>query len=167
LNTSRKSRQTQFEKLFKKNQHKFARIARSYAGARYQQDLLQEIWHQIWRSMDNFKYGSNIDTWAYRVALNTAISFVRKDQKHNQVIGSEVSADLNKNEASQSGSMSEAMFLVIKFLSILTDLDKAAFLMYLDGFDHQQISETLAISANNVAVKINRMKAKFEQLYLE
>ena len=155
-------KRVRFDQLYQSNQKRFARIALTYAGKEHQQDLLQDIWHQLWRSLDNFALGSKADTWAYRVALNTAISFVRKDSKQNRVQDS-----VSALEPIQSASMSEAMFLVLQFMASLSDIDKAAFLMYLDGFNHSQIAGTLAISNTNVAVKINRMKSKFEQMYLE
>src|SRR4030095_1501566 len=48
------------------------------------QDLFQEIAIQIWRSVDAFRGESSVPTWMYRVALNTAIAWTRKEGRHHR-----------------------------------------------------------------------------------
>jgi RNA polymerase sigma-70 factor (ECF subfamily) len=48
------------------------------------QDLFQEIVIQIWRSVDAFRGESSVPTWIYRVALNTAIAWTRKEDRHQR-----------------------------------------------------------------------------------
>jgi RNA polymerase sigma-70 factor, ECF subfamily len=48
------------------------------------QDLFQEIVFQIWRSVDAFRGESSVPTWMYRVALNTAIAWTRKQDRHQR-----------------------------------------------------------------------------------
>ena len=45
-----------------------------------QNDLFQEIVYQLWKSYDSFKQQSQFSTWMYRVALNTAILYLKKDK---------------------------------------------------------------------------------------
>ena len=156
------SRQQLFQTLFNDNHNRFKWIAKSYASFHEQQDLLQEIWHQLWRSLENFNQQAALNTWAYRVALNTAITYVRKDSKQPKG----VELDL-VDESSTDGCTSEAMPFIEAFIQQLEPLDKALFLMYLDGFSQQQCADVLALSANHIGVKINRLKQKFEQDYVE
>ena len=48
------------------------------------QDLFQEIAIQVWRSVDAFRGDSSVPTWMYRVALNTAIAWTRKEGRHQR-----------------------------------------------------------------------------------
>lgn len=48
------------------------------------QDLFQEVAVQVWRSVDAFRGESSVPTWLYRVALNTAIAWNRKEGKHQR-----------------------------------------------------------------------------------
>src|SRR6185436_7557624 len=48
------------------------------------QDLFQEIALQVWRSVDAFRGASSVPTWMYRVALNTAIAWTRKEGRHQR-----------------------------------------------------------------------------------
>ena len=67
------SREETFASLLAANRRRLQAIARSYAWGGAEQDLFQEILLQLWRSLDRFEGRSSLDTWAYRVALNTAM----------------------------------------------------------------------------------------------
>ncbi|RZL97935.1 MAG: sigma-70 family RNA polymerase sigma factor, partial [Pedobacter sp.] len=57
--------------------HKICRLYRDTQEDR--QDLFQEIVYQLWRSVDNFRHQAKPSTFIYRIAINTAISSLRKD----------------------------------------------------------------------------------------
>jgi RNA polymerase sigma factor (sigma-70 family) len=72
-----------FVKLINENQgliHKVSLIYERKDESR--KDLFQEIVLQLWRAFPSFKGQSKVTTWMYRIALNTAISFLRKTS-HN------------------------------------------------------------------------------------
>ena len=46
-----------------------------------QQDLFQEIVCQLWKSYESFRNESQFSTWMYRVAINTAIVFLKKEKR--------------------------------------------------------------------------------------
>jgi RNA polymerase sigma-70 factor (ECF subfamily) len=68
-----------FLELVTENQNRILKICRVYAwNPADQDDLYQEILFQIWRGLPALKEKQFTNTWLYRVALNTAISFARK-----------------------------------------------------------------------------------------
>ncbi len=46
-----------------------------------QKDLFQEITYQVWKAYPTFRGKSKFSTWLYRVALNTAIVFLKSEKK--------------------------------------------------------------------------------------
>src|SRR6187200_3442804 len=64
--------------------HKVCHVYMSDASAR--EDLFQEITLQAWKSFYAFKNESKFSTWLYRVALNTAISFYRKEKNKLNIV---------------------------------------------------------------------------------
>ena len=46
-----------------------------------QEDLIQEIIYQLWKSFDSFQGHSTVSTWIYRVAMNTAMYHAQKSKK--------------------------------------------------------------------------------------
>jgi len=62
-----------FEQILEKNKQKIYRICRIYAVAPIEpQDLFQEVVFQIWKSLENFKGKSSIDTWYIKLRLMSA-----------------------------------------------------------------------------------------------
>ncbi len=68
-----------FLELVTENRNRILRVCRVYAwNAADQDDLYQDILFQIWRGLLTLKEKQFANTWLYRVAINTAISFARK-----------------------------------------------------------------------------------------
>ena len=72
------------EFLSRIEQHKgiLYKVSKMYMDNRDdQEDLFQEIICQLWKANDSFKGESQFSTWMYRVAINTAIVFLKKEKK--------------------------------------------------------------------------------------
>src|SRR4051812_23139060 len=68
-----------FLQLVNENQNKILKVCRVYTwNSADRDDLYQEILFQIWRALPGLKEKQFANTWLYRVAINTAIAFVRK-----------------------------------------------------------------------------------------
>src|SRR5437870_13250102 len=74
--------QPEFVQLIRDNNGLILKVCNLYAATpQDRQDLYQEIVIQLWRSIAKFRNESKLTTWMYRVALNTAISDHRKQQR--------------------------------------------------------------------------------------
>ena len=155
------SREETFASLLAANRRRLQTIARSYARGE-EQDLLQEILLQLWRSLDGFAGRSSLDTWAYRVALNTAIVWRRKaraEPRENRAVGT---ADV---AAATSGPRDELVILD-EFVAGLGPADRAFFVLYLEDLTYRQIAEVTGLSESHVGVKLHRLKRLFMERYL-
>ena len=138
------------------------KVARSYCSNEFdREDLVQEIFAQIWRSLDTYNDSFKITTWMYRVALNVAISFYRKDKiiayKHTEMEDKLLSYDMEAERENEQ-SLSE----LYAFINGLNDIDKAVLLMYLEGESQSEIAANLDITIANVSTKISRIKQKLK-----
>lgn len=80
-----KETELNFQVLIEKHKGILLNVARTYCRNEDDRtDLIQEMSIQIWRSLDKYKEQCKISTWVYRVALNVAISFYRKNAKRNE-----------------------------------------------------------------------------------
>ena len=71
----------EFIQDIKENEGIIYKITRIYSNnTEDQKDLYQEIVYQLWKSYSSFKENSKISTWMYRIALNTAISNLKKEK---------------------------------------------------------------------------------------
>ena len=125
------------------------------------EDLFQEITLQAWKSYPRFKGNARFSTWLYRVALNTAITHYRK-QKRNPITFSDIDGYEIQEAAADP---TEAQFqLMYKAIGELSEVDKALVLLYLEDYPYDDIAQMMGITANHVAVKMNRIKGKLQSI---
>ena len=75
-------KQNEFIEIIKQNEGIIFKVTLVYSSNKEEQkDLYQEIVFQLWKSYDSFRNESKISTWLYRIALNTAITYLKKQNK--------------------------------------------------------------------------------------
>ena len=121
------------------------------------QDLFQEVVIQVWRSVDAFHGESSVPTWMYRVALNTAIAWTRKEDRHQR--GKQPLAVVEGLLTTASASSDPRVEWLYHQIAQLKDVDRSVALLLLDGFSYKEIAAIVGITENNVGVKINRIKS--------
>lgn len=127
-----------------------------------QQDLFQEIVCQLWKSYDSFRSESQFSTWMYRVAVNTAIVFLKKEKR--KVDKYEISSENVREEENDSLVKESQLDHFYKAVQKLEKIDKAIIFYQLEGFSHKEIGENLGISEGNARVKLNRAKEKLKEI---
>ncbi len=153
-----------FVTQLKENQNIIHKICRLYtSGEDAHNDLFQEITIQLWKAFPKFRGDSKFSTWAYRVALNTAITLYRKSTRSIATIEFETSRHFIKQE-DYNFEEEEQIKLLYKAVHQLNDIEKALVFMYLEDKDYEEISETLGISEVNARVKMNRIKGKLKKI---
>ena len=122
------------------------------------QDLFQEIAIQVWRSVDAFRGDSSVPTWMYRIALNTAIAWTRKQDRHQRGKQPlEIVEGLLTTPA--SNGQDPRVEWLYRQIAQLKDVDRSVALLLLDGFSYKEIAAIVGLSESNVGVKINRIKS--------
>ncbi len=148
-----------FEQLLQRNRGRLSAISRTYADADAD-DLLQEILLQIWRGLKGFQQRSSVDTWCYRVALNTAISWRRTIGRRKQRLSPEA-ADMSQLPGAIDGH--DPAELLHRFLQTLSEADRALVLMYLDDLSGNEMAEVTGLSEGAVRVRIHRIKQRLTE----
>jgi RNA polymerase sigma factor (sigma-70 family) len=120
-------------------------------------DLFQEIVLQIWKSLASFRNEAALSTWMYRIALNTAITHLKKEKKSISSLSIEGLEIPDINDSDEKEESLKQLFAAIEQLS---KIDKSIVLLYLDEKSYEEISEITGLSKTNVGVKLNRIKAK-------
>jgi len=161
----------QFLTLINGNRPKILRICRVYAwNSADQDDLYQEILSQIWRGLTGLKENEFANTWLYRVAINTAISFVRKRASRSDRVVHFEHADLTRVIESRQATeenTDDRMASLYTAIYKLNPLEKALVTLFLEDLTYEQIAEATGISANNVGVMLHRAKKKLSCLMKE
>jgi RNA polymerase sigma-70 factor (ECF subfamily) len=144
------------------------KVARAYTLTTEDcQDLAQEILLQVWRSLPQFQGRASASTWFYRVALNTALDWHRKEhrrQERQQPILAIEDLSVAGLDSSQQLVQREVIERLYAAIRQLPKTDGALILLYLDDQSYRQMAEVLGISESNVGVKLNRAKKALGEL---
>jgi len=135
------------------------KVVRAYAyTAEDRDDLFQEITVQVWHSIPQYRGDAAVTTWLYRIALYTALCWVRREKKHRSgKLPLEGVEHLLTVTASAKDSRLEWLYARI---ADLAPVDRSLMLLLLEGFSYKEMATILGISESNVGVKINRVKAR-------
>ncbi len=154
-----------FLKLIESNKKIIFKICNSYCHNNIErEDLAQEIIYNLWKSGDSFNEDYKFSSWMYRVALNVAISFYRKENKRQTITLNERVLNIEDKVPSLTES-EENINLLQKFINELKELDRALIILYLEEKAYNEIAEILGISETNVATRISRCKEKLKQKF--
>jgi len=115
-------------------------------------DLKQEIQLQAWKAKDRFRGDSLFSTWLYRVALNTVLTFNRKNRIKSTDLGKAGELIQPVKEPSEQSA------ILLRAIKSLNDVDKAIITLHLEDYDNGEIAEITGLTKNNVGVKLHRIK---------
>lgn len=151
-----------FIDLVTQNQQIIYKVCYFYTSDDFTLDeLYQETIINLWKAYPMFRRESKVSTWIYRIAMNTCISYMRKSSsKPNTIPISTYIADNTPDNDTSNKYLHE----LYRMINQLGKLEKALILLYLEDKKHQEISEILGISKNNVAVRLNRIKDKLKRM---
>ena len=142
------------------------KVANSYCrNDEDRKDLVQEIIIQLWKSFDNYDSNFKQSTWMFRISLNVAISFYRKDHSRRKILNPLTDGIVNFTDNDNPEDKESNLSMLQKMILQLKDLDKALMLLYLEEKSHKEISHIIGISETNVATKINRIKNVLKQKF--
>jgi RNA polymerase sigma-70 factor, ECF subfamily len=148
--------------IINQNQGLILKVCNMYCDTKEdREDLFQDIVLQLWRSYPSFQKGSKISTWMYRVALNTAITRVRKEARREKFaeLGTEAFT-----VPTLEGDTDEHLLLMYQGIKQLSQVDQALTLLYLEECSYKEIAEIMGLSESNVGFKLNKIKTRLRAL---
>jgi RNA polymerase sigma factor (sigma-70 family) len=151
-----------FQNIIQQHKGIFYKVARAYCSNEDdRQDLIQEMMIQVWQSRHRYNNQFKISTWLYRISLNVAISFYRKNTTRanmHTMLNEQTQQIPTEDKTADERQLS----LLEKFISELKEIDKALMVLYLEDKSHAEIAEILGMSISNVGTKIGRIKDKLK-----
>jgi RNA polymerase sigma factor (sigma-70 family) len=154
--------QERFQALLDEHKRILYKVCHSYCrNGDDREDLAQEIIVQLWRSFGRFDERYRFSTWMYRIALNVAISFYRRESTRTRHVISDDEKVLDAVD--ETCSQPEDIRLLYEFIEKLDELNRPLVLLYLDGNSYAEIASVLGITETNVATRINRLKNSMKQ----
>jgi RNA polymerase sigma factor (sigma-70 family) len=158
------NKETHFLQLIGENKGILFKISKIYQDdPQDRDDLIQEMTLQLWLAFGSFRGDSKFSTWMYRVALNTAIVFFRKQKRRPDSEQLPVNFDRGE-EHLPAGEKEEQLAIFYKAVQQLNKVEKALIYLYMEDVAYEEIAANLGISEGNVRVRLNRIKNKLKEI---
>ena len=158
-----KIKQQDFLALIEKHKGILHKVSKMYMdNPDDQNDLIQEIVLQLWKSFDRFEGNSQFSTWMYRVSLNTALTYFKKEKKQSDRYA--FLENVDKIDEVDSSEKETQLQLFYKAVQELNKVEKALIFLFLEGQSHKEIGQNLGITEGNARVKLNRTKDKLQNI---
>lgn len=152
-----------FENLIREHEGLLHKVCRIYAStAADRQDLFQEMVIQLWKAFPKFRGEAKLSTWLYRVAINTAITGLRR--KKDLITSYEPENLPHQSEDETGAAEEERLQQLYKAIAQLNEVEKALVMLYLEDRSYDEMEDILGISSGTLRVKMNRVKEKLRQL---
>ena len=167
LKQSQNNSQTEMEQKEKD----FAKLVRDHKGTIYTvcymfsndndevNDLVQETLIHLWQGWDSFRGESEVNSWIYRVTLNTCISIDRKKKRKEKTEAIVEGIDL----FDESDTRNRQTAMLHERISKLQPFDRAIVLLWLENMSYDEIGAIVGISPKNVSVRLVRIKEQLKK----
>lgn len=149
------SKETQFERIVKEHKNTIYTVCYMFSKDEDEvNDLFQDVLMNLWKGFDGFRSESKVDTWIWRVALNTCISADRKKKRRGECVPLEMAANLYEDNDDDSKQIQQLHARINK----LGVMDRAIVLLWLENLSYDEIGAIMGITPKNVSVKLVRIK---------
>lgn len=144
-----------------------ARVCYFYASPSVSfDDLYQEVLINIWQGMDSFRGQAKMSTWIYRTAINTCITWHRRNSRHHSgaVSLDSVAFDAVDAASDDTAARMENYRMLQTLIARLEGIDKALVMMWLDEKSYDEIAAVTGIKPGNVAVRLHRIRERMARM---
>lgn len=153
----------EFKTLIERENATISRICFSYSGSVAEfDDLRQDALINIWRGMNSFRGVSSTKTWIYRVTVNSCLSTIRKQSRHQHESLEGLYGLIDTDDSDK-----EAIEQLHRAINTLASQDRAVIMMWLDELSYDEISEAMGLNRNTIATRIRRIKEKIANEFKE
>jgi RNA polymerase sigma-70 factor (ECF subfamily) len=123
-------------------------------------DVAQEVWIQIFRALPGFRGEARFGTWAHRIAVNGTLNALRRDRRlaESPLDDEEVTVEPDDEAPFVMASIEEAA-------ARLAPGARTVFILHdVEGYTHEEIAESLGITAGGSKSQLFKARAKLRRL---
>lgn len=147
----------------------YAAIYRLIRNPSDAEDLFQEVFIEVYRSIHYLRNENDLSGWLFKIAYNKAISFLRRKNpaRANQTTYEDQKLEaeapkrfwIDHQTPSRQLEDREALFILYKAIDQLPEMQKKVLLMHkFENYSHKKIGEQMDLSVSSVESLIYRAK---------
>lgn len=158
-----KSKEEHFREIVAEQQSHVWNICRHFARSREDaKDLQQEVMINVWRNLGSFRGESMLSTWIYRIAVNTCLSYILKENRRLAFSLSlhqyEIADLLQDDGIPEKIETEHKLNLLYDAINRLTVIDKLLISLSIEKLPGREIAEITGITEPNVRTRLHRVR---------
>ncbi len=147
-----------FQELYRNHRRDVARLVARLLGPRTDaEDVIQEVFIQVFRSLVSFRGESRFSTWLHRVTVNVTLMHIRA-ARSRPALGTELTHEPpapDEHSPIEGAARNERMRALYKILDTLSEKKRAVFILHdLEGTQANQIATMLEIPVLTVRTRL-------------
>lgn len=157
----KKETETAFEQLVREHKNLIYSVCYMFSkDADEVNDLFQEVLINLWTGFEKFRGESRVNTWIWRVSLNTCISCERKKRKRKDVVPLTMDIDL----FADTDEDTKQIRMLRDRIGRLKPFDRAILLLWLENLSYDEIAAIVGITVKNVSVRLYRIREQLRTM---
>jgi RNA polymerase sigma factor (sigma-70 family) len=138
------------------------------------EDVAQEVFVQVYESINQFKGDSKFSTWLYRIAVTKSLDHLRKKKRKKRFAFLQSLFGANEEEVRHTPDFhhpgvglenKEKASVLFKAIDKLPDNQKTAFTLHkLEGLSYQEVAEVMETTVSSVESLMHRAKGNLKKL---
>lgn len=164
-----KTKESAFTSILKKYQERlYWHIRRLVVQHEDANDVLQNMFIKVWKSLENFREDSQLYTWLYRIATNECLTFLEKQKKKLTLSLSDAESVLeNKVKADTNFDANKLEWKLQIAIQKLPEKQRVVFtLRYYDEMPYEKMSKVLETSEGALKASYHHAAKKIEDFIL-
>lgn len=171
--------QLSFQLLVERYQERLFGLARHYTKSAVEvEDIVQDSFLKAYRRLGTFQRQSSFSTWLYRIAVNTALDFLKRSGRSpvQAVEDPELSAAPERAQAGSGVAVAapdaqlrreEVARITAEVLEELPEIFRTVLVLReFEGLSYQEMADVLGISIGTVESRLFRARARFKEALL-
>ncbi len=158
-----KAKEEQFREIVEAHQDRVWNVCRQYAhSVDDARDLQQEVMINVWRNLESFRGEALLSTWIYRIAVNTCLSYILKENRRSAFTLSmdshSIATLMQSDDAQEKIETERKLDLLHNAINRLTVIDKLLISLAIEKVTTREMAEIIGITEPNVRTKLHRIR---------
>jgi RNA polymerase sigma-70 factor (ECF subfamily) len=155
------TQEKEFVEVIQDNEGILYKMTRLYANNKEdQKDLYQDIVYQLWKAFKTFRGDAKLSTWIYRIALNTALLYLKNKKRKGYNTSLDGIVLINEN---YDPVLEERLKILYSHIREFGEVDKGIVFLFLEGKKYEEISDITGMSTSNIGTRMARIKEKLNK----
>lgn len=163
------TREAAFTQLVRKYQERlYWHIRRMVVEHEDTNDVLQNVFIKVWKSLGDFREESNLYTWLYRIATNETLTWLEQKKRRGALSLSEEESDLSNKLVAQKGfDANKLEWKLQQAIQALPEKQRVVFnLRYYDEMPYEEMAGVLDTSVGALKASYHHAVKKVEAYLL-